>query len=220
MTNTRMTPHDQKVRSLASDYSTKGYVVVVNPQPSELPVDLAGYQPDLIATRGTETVIVEVKTSANRLPIDRYRAIADRIAAHDGWRFILVTLDEPNQFDPPALPATLPDWREIRQKFLAVNTMVQQGLLEPAVLYLWSVVEVALRKRAESARIPVERFPNTRLLRHLYSFGEISVHEFDDLQTTLAYRDRVARGLTTVIDAAFVNKATTMVGNLLTKWAA
>lgn len=220
MTDPNMIAHDEKIRSLESDFSNKGYSVVVRPKASDLPFDLAGFQPDLMARRGAEGVIVEVKTSTTRLPVERYKAILDRIASHEGWRFVLVTLDGPVEIDPTTTSFNLPEWQEIQQMFLTVDTLIHQGLWEPAVLYLWSVVEVALRRRAQAVSIPIEGFPGTRLLRHLYSFGEISVHEIDDLQMTLDYRNRVAHGLKTAIDAEFVKKAASTVGNLLAKWAA
>lgn len=212
-------PLELKINQLASDFAAKGYTVVVAPKLTELSIDLGGYRPDLVAKRESEVVVVGVKSSTDRLPVEYYRSIAERIAEQKGWRFVLVTLDEPTDLAPPSLANHVPDWPQLEQRLKVVEEMVQQQLWEPSLLYLWSLAEAALRWRAAALRVPVERFPATRLLGQLYSYGEVSVHEFEDLQKTLEARNRIAHGLSATVESESVKRAVRSVGTLLTRWA-
>ncbi|NOK31716.1 hypothetical protein HMI49_00680 [Corallococcus exercitus] len=220
MNDKKSTAHNQKVLALAADFKSKGYVVHVEPQPLELPFELLGYRPDLVAIKGDEGVVVEVKASTERLSIDRFREIAERIAEHKGWRFVLVTLDEPTGVGSPAVLSQTPDWAGLQQRMKVVDDLVRQGLWEPAVLYLWSVIEAALRRRAEQVHIPVERFPATRLLDQLYSAGEISVKDFDGFRTVLHVKNQVAHGVMVIIEPGLLVRVTELTWGLLAKWTA
>lgn len=210
---------EERINELASDFAAKGYTVLVDPKRTELGIDLGGYLPGLLAKREGEVVLVEVKSSTDRLPVEYYRSIAERVAAQKGWRFVLVTLDEPAEIAPPSLAHPIPDWAQLEQRLTVVERMVQQQLWEPSLLYLWSLTEAALRRRAEALRLPVERFPASRLLAQLYSYGVLSIHEFEELQRTLEARNRMAHGLNAPIESESLKRAVASIRKLLAKWA-
>ena len=89
--------HDGVVQSLAQRFREDGYDVIVEPSPDELPPALRSFRPDLLARRGSEGVIAEVKT--RRPPSRKNWTTVERMAeatrAMPGWRFELTLITNP-----------------------------------------------------------------------------------------------------------------------------
>lgn len=213
------TSEKSTVESLAANYARNGFVVLEAPSASQLPFDLGDYRPDLIATRKDGTgLVIEVKSSASRVSVDRLQQLADEVARHPGWRFLLVTLDDVDARKIPTTEGELFDWPQLDQKLDQVNGLVEEGLLEPALLYLWSIFEAALRRRAIAQNIPVERLPANMLLRHLYSQGEVSVDQLDIFQEFLDKRNRLAHGGNDMLDPGFIRGLIEAVSAVVADW--
>jgi hypothetical protein len=196
------TAYDDKLEALALAYANDGYIVAKHPKTEELPFDLFGYVPDLIAKKDDCGLIVEVRTSASCTPVGHFRAIAEEIADHPGWRFVLVTVDESDAANLPGCAGDLPTWAQLTDKLKHIDALVADGLLEPGILYLGSVFEGALRKRALDQHIPIERFPPAMLLDQMYSQGEVSVNRIDSFHELMNLRDRIAHGANATINTA------------------
>ncbi|MDV3348106.1 hypothetical protein QGP82_05355 [Leptothoe sp. LEGE 181152] len=189
--------YNQKVEATAKELQEKGYDVIVEPSSDSIPFALGGYTPDLVAFRGNNGIILEVKESSARFSVDRFQELAERIAAHEGWRFLLVTLDDVTDSLFPNGDDGLPSWTTLQTKLASVETLIQNEMLEPALLYLWSCIEGLLRKQAMVQKLPIDRLPPVKLVNHMYSSGEISMDEFDVIRAALEKRNRVAHGLVT-----------------------
>jgi hypothetical protein len=210
--------HDEKLESLASDYARRGFVVVKEPSAKQLPFDLGEYRPDLVASKDSAGVIIEVKTSASRISVDRFQQVADEVSTHPGWRFLLVTLDDVDTREIPTTASELPDWAQLDEKLKRLDGMMAMPLLEPGLLYLWSIFEAALRRRAIAQNIPVERLPANMLLKHLYSQGEVSVDQVDVFQAFLEKRNRLAHGGNEVLDPEFIRMLIRSVKDVIEEW--
>ncbi len=101
---------------------------------------------------------------------------------------------------------------------IKLDTLIHNSLLEPALLYFWSILEAVLRKRAMSQNIPIWRFPEQNLLNHTFSSREISISEFDRFKICLDLRNKVAHGIVTTIDPHLLNLANTSIQSLVKKW--
>lgn len=211
-------PYDQKVESIANELSEQEYEVILEPSLDKLPFDLGSYKPDLVALKDKGGIILEVKSRHTKFSVDRFQELAERIAAHEGWRFLVVTLDDITETLLPKEPSDLPSVALLQEKTRQVETLIQSGMVEPALLYLWSTIEGLLRKRAIAQEIPIYRFPLIRLLDHMYSSGEISIDEFDLLRSTLEKRDGVAHGLVTSLTVSELEKLLTTTRYLIEKW--
>lgn len=214
------TEHDQRIDSLASSYRQQGFTVLREPSASELPFDLGGYEPDLVATKGDAGLIIEVKTTASRISVDRLQLLAQEVSKHTGWRFLLVTLEDVDSSNIPTTSSELPTWPQLMTKLQQVQALIAEDALEPAMLYLWGIFEAAVRKRAIAESIPVERLPASVLLNHMYSQGEISVDDIDLFREFMSKRNRVAHGASEPIDPTMVNLIFQSVSRLLTDWGA
>jgi REase_AHJR-like len=219
MNNTTQSLYEQKIQSTVQELLANGYQVSSHPLISDLPFDLGGYIPDIIATKGTEGIVLDIKPSLNRLSVDRFQDIAERVATHHGWRFLLVTLDDYSEKILPSSDDELPSWEELNARLVKLNTLIKDSFLEPAFLFLWSIFEAALRKRALIQNIPISRFPTNKLLNHTFSSGEISISEFDLFTSFLEVRNRIAHGIVAPIDSEILKSANISVHNLVGKWS-
>ncbi|MDD2815865.1 MAG: hypothetical protein PHP00_09015 [Thiotrichaceae bacterium] len=209
--------HDQKVESLANELLQKGYKVTVEPLVTDLPFKLGNYRPDLIASKDKGGIILEVKTN-QRFSVDRFQELAQKIAEHEHWRFLLVTLDDVTKNLLPESDDDLPSWNELSAKTESISALIQQRMLEPAVLYLWGTIEAMLRKRAIVQKLPIERLHVVTLLDHMYSSGEVSMSEFDSFKSILDKRNRVAHGLVTSLKATELEDCLSMTCSLIEQW--
>lgn len=218
MSESIKTLHDQKVESASKELSNIGYSVMIEPESTGLPFDLGNYRPDLIAFKDNGGIILEVNANRSRLSVDRFQEIAETIATHDGWRFVLVTPDDVAEKLLPEGKDDLPSWGDLQAKIENIENLIQQAMVEPALLYLWSAIEALLRKRAISQNIPIERFPAIKLLNHMYSSGEISMQEFDLVKSIFEKRNRVAHGLVTSLTSNELIDPLAMTRSLIEKW--
>jgi len=183
----------RKISEIAAQYERDGFVVAVEPHPSAVPFDLGGYRPDLLASKGDEHHIVEVRESGKHLSVDRFQELAEEIGRHGGWRFFLVTSDD---VSPDGIPTSSPllSWKDLWEQSRIAPKLLELGAHEAALLSLWAIFEGMLRLQATRISLPIERFPTSGLLDHLYSHGELSMKQYDRAIEVLALRNAVAHG--------------------------
>lgn len=218
MNSPAKTAQDEKLDSLTATYEQQGFTVLRKPSSDQLPFDLGGYRPGLIATRGETGLIIEVKTTTSHISVDRFQALAQEIARHPGWRFLLVTLEDVDSLGVPTTAPELPTWSQLAMKLRQAESLIAEGALEPALLYLWSIFESALRRRAIVQSIPVERLPPAALLNHMYSQGEVSVQDIDLFREFMGKRNRTAHGANAAIDLAWMELVFQAVSRLVDDW--
>jgi hypothetical protein len=202
-------------RRVALRYQQQGYQVVVHPSADQLPFDLDGYEPDLIATRGDEKLIIAVRPSVMRGSIDRLIEAADRVRTSPPWQLLLVTEDDvPGELLPGA-DLVLPDWDEIHRR-LAELDRVGEG--SARLLLTWAVLEAALRRHAFDSALPIHRLPTSALIKQLYTQGELPADHFETLIRLLDQRNRVAHGFSFDATTGEVVQLLFIIRNLLEFW--
>ena len=183
-----------RLQGIAEKYRSQGFEVIIEPSKSLIPFDLGNYCPDLIARKGLdEGYIIEIKNSIAKISVDRYREIAEIVAQHHGWRFLLITGEDISSDDPQD-DSELLTWEQMLQRQEQAQRFLAMGEVEVAFFYLWGVLEAAMRRQARQIAIPIERFPANSLINHLYSQGELSMEQFDQVRVIQAIRDRLIHG--------------------------
>jgi REase_AHJR-like len=208
--------YEKKIKSIIQELSENGYKILT--EISNLPFDLGRYHPDLIAVKNNEGIILDVKTSPDRLSIDRFQDIAEQISSHEGWRFLLVTLDDVSEKILPSHQNDLPSWNDLKARVHNLDTLIQSSFLEPALLFFWGILEAAMRKRAIKQNLPIWRFPTNKLLNHIYSSGEISISEFDLFKACLELRNKSAHGISIAIEPETLKSAYHSIQALVEQW--
>ena len=107
----------RRIRAIASDYRIRGYTVLEEPSPEQLPDFLAGYSPTMVAHKGgdsAESVVIVVQ--ARQRPGKEYRVgeLAELLRTKPGWKFELALVETEALVDTPntAIPFGRDDIRD------------------------------------------------------------------------------------------------------------
>lgn len=165
---------------IAEEYRREGYVV--ESPPGDLGVEL-------VATRGRETVAVQVKR--NRFDVADDADLVRRAAAvnaRPGWRFDLVVLERSPPFRDPQEPSD----EQFEELLRRVEKAKETGLNEMALTFACASLEAALRRARNETDASSTA---TELLNAGYSNGLMTPQEFDTARRAWELRNRAVHGL-------------------------
>lgn len=185
----------EQIALVAENYRAEGYDVVVAPGVAEIPFSLGGHRPDLLVRKGSDRVLVEVKSRADRLSFDRLHSVVEEVKRHPGWRFVLVTPQDIPGADLNGDDDDRFSWEEIESRTDRAQRLFDSGDSEAAFLGLWIAFERLLRLQVRQISLPVDRLAPSIMIRQLYSLGEISSEEYERAVECLKVRHRVVHGL-------------------------
>src|SRR5215469_8061361 len=95
MTEVDSKEHLRAQRVIVHEYRKLGYNVIQSPKGKKLPEFLAGLSPDIIATKGDDRVVIEIKRADTLKGSNDLTELAARVAEMPNWRFELHTLEAP-----------------------------------------------------------------------------------------------------------------------------
>jgi uncharacterized protein YutE (UPF0331/DUF86 family) len=186
----------QRVQEVAQEYRARGYEVIIEPQPDQLPDFLQQYCPDILARGQNETVIIEVKSRMSLAKSLYLRQLAETIQQHPNWRFELVVTNPPDE-----TPLTDEVWtlskQDISNRLNKTDELLKANFEEAALLFAWSITEATLRLLADKEEIPLRRHDPLYLLKQLATYAVISREEYNFLLQVLKIRNAVAHGFKT-----------------------
>lgn len=183
----------QQLERIAEEYRSKGYDVLVEPSGRDLPRFLGDHQPDLIARRGDERLVIEVKSSASEAERDRVRFFAERIESEPGWKLVLIATS-PTEELLPGERLSLLSQPEIGQQLEQARSLLASGHGETALLLAWAAIEGQLRTMAMEEGIQLPRPDTPTLLRQLVSLGLVDREQHRLLTDANRSRGAVAHG--------------------------
>ncbi|HVG07938.1 MAG TPA: hypothetical protein VNM67_09545 [Thermoanaerobaculia bacterium] len=183
----------QRIERVAEEYRTKGYEVLVEPSGSDLPPFLGDHRPDLIARRGDERLVIELKPSPSQAEPGRVRSLAERVQREPGWKLVLIALSPAEEL-LPGEQLSLLDSPEVEQHLAHARGLLEAGQPEAALLLAWAAVEARLRVLAKQEEIPLPRPGTLTLLRQLVSLGIIDREQHRVLSDAFKARSAVAHG--------------------------
>jgi Holliday junction resolvase len=176
--------YEEVIRELAGSYEARGYAVQVN---AKVGPPSAKLKADLLAKRGGETVLVEVKLATSGAPSDALRQYAE-LARQEGWRFVIAIADSKN-----VETVEIPSVDEVRAKIVEAKKIKPKS--DAASLMAWAVLEAAARfALARSGHRVVRSKPPTALVQELAGLGRLSTKEERELLAFAAKRNRLAHG--------------------------
>jgi uncharacterized protein YutE (UPF0331/DUF86 family) len=190
MTTTQMA--QEKIESLAAEFRTSGYKVVIRPSVDDLPSFLKQFRPDIIATSPEGNLVVEVK-SYPRFDAEEARELAEVVEQNPGWRFDVMLLGPPVAPDVPAQEELLGD-EQVTRMLENAEILSKEGHFEAAGLIAYSALETILRRRARIAAPQIERQSSARVLKELYSLGKIHPDTFEKLLPLMEFRNALTHG--------------------------
>jgi len=198
MATSSATLERERLLQLAEEYRNQGYEVYFHPSLEDLPNFLKNYRPDMIARRGNEAVIIEVKSRRSLSSSSRQylQNLAQSVEQHPGWRFELVMTNPEDAVYPPEAEGSL-QASEIETRLQIARQLATQHP-ESALLYSWSLAEASLRLVAENEGVIVQKLDPHYLVKQLVTEGVISRSEYQVLMNALSLRNVVAHGFKTV----------------------
>lgn len=215
ITDTIESPEAKKIRELSESYVRAGYEVS-----DRLPFALTDHHhPDLVAKKDDHGFIIEVKSSAKRLPVERLDSIAKEVAQHEGWRFLLVTAEDVAGEELPGVDAPSMSWTDISAGIDQALRLFDGGEQSAAYVILWIAFERMLRLHVTHLNSPIERLSQSVVIRHLYSQGELSMEQFDSALACQSTRNRVVHGLESPELSESFRQLEQLVRELLAEWA-
>jgi hypothetical protein len=183
----------QRARALAEEYRSRGYEVIEEPSPAQLPDFLSGYHPDLLVRKDDEATIVEVKSRSSLAKDPRIRELARLLQAKPHWNFELVVVGEGEQFNAPE--GARPFEREdILRGIEAAERLLESGFSEAALLIAWSTSEATVRLLTEEEGIILDRPNPLYILKQSVMNGVISRDDYNFLANAVKYRNALVHG--------------------------
>ncbi len=183
----------QRAQELAQEYRSKGYEVIPAPSPEQLPDFLGEYRPDLLVRKGSESIVVEVKTRSSLAKNPRLRDLARVLHATPGWKFELVMVREKEKLNAPegARPFARED---VSGRLETVEELLDTGSPEAAFLLGWGALEAVVRLLAEEEQLTLDRISPSYLLHQAVTNGVISREDYALLLRAMKYRNALAHG--------------------------
>lgn len=186
---------EKTLAQVAKQYEDEGYSVQVRPSGDVLPPFASDYSVDLIASRGNENVIVEVKRNQRAVQADpRLRQLAEKVNAQPNWRFDLVVVDAQNSVERFLEGASEPSLTQIEKMLDRAQSISHGGDIQSAYLAAWAAFEAAMRQATNDGEWYGPIAPRERMAA-LFSNGIVSREEFDTLKRAYAVRTQIVHGL-------------------------
>ena len=207
--------HGTAIQSLAARYRQEGYEVVIEPRESELPEALRPFRPDLLARRGDELVVAEVKTRRPRGDAwHKVERLAEVARSLPNTRLDLVVLDD--TADGPEAAGREWGAPEVTRALAQAEDLIERGATAPALLLLFAALEAQLRAKAVLEGISVPARGVGPLISALTIEGVLSRKDYRALMDALAVRNAVAHGVSpdTPPDRVALRRLVTLVRNL------
>lgn len=178
---------------IAEDFRHRGYEVVVQPTAEQRPSFLADLVPDIIAHRGDEHLVVEVKRTPSSDDRDRLNAMSSLVSAHPGWRFVVMAPPPKEQLLPGESLSVITQ-EAIERRLEEARTLENTGHPEAALLIAWAAIEASLRLLSYREGISLARPDTGTLLRNLSSEGLLDRVTFQRLNELFKRRSALAHG--------------------------
>jgi hypothetical protein len=186
-----------KINQLAKEYRKKGYKVYINPSyPAALPSFLENYQPDLLAKKGREYIIVEVKSSLTLSRANYLENLARAIENHEGWRLELVVtnpikdkITEEIEGEYATLSLT-----DIEKRLNDIRNLTNQKFVEASFLLAWATTEAVMRHTLLIAGLDYREKRPVANIKTLYSYGLLDKSDYELLLSLNKNRNIIAHG--------------------------
>lgn len=181
--------HEERVSELKLSLTAEGYSIE---KPGTLPN--LPFEPDLVARRGEEILVVEVTGWHESDRKRRLSSMAEAIRLIPHARFKIASLLPPiRTFYPETVYSYSRD--EYAQRISEGHDLLEKQHAEAALLILWATVEGIMRDEAErlDPGMPLKRSP-AELIEIALSLGIVEEDEEDTLRRALQARNVYAHG--------------------------
>lgn len=180
---------------IAKQYEADGYTVIRNPRKELMPFDLEGYVPDILATRGDENILIEVKTSRARVNTEKLFKVSKIVQSYPGWKFSVVTVNEDDISEFKG-PYPSPDIAQITKTLSVIEINLRHPstfvfIIPPMWICYVSILSMSLRHD----EVEVSGLSDQSILNASYSEGIINHEELELSKEFLSIRNFCAHNI-------------------------
>jgi len=211
---------EQEVNRIAGEYRSEGYDVVTHPGAERLPAFATDLGVDILATRGDEKVLVQVRRDRGEVEADqRVQRLADVILANPPWRNDLVILQTDDPIKRAIREVGEPSPEKIAEMLDSIESLLKtydsashlpnlrNAIGNSALVMAWAALEAAMRHVCREIELYIPKYTPGDLLRTLYSNGVLSREQFEFLRETMRIRNEIVHGLNSqAIDIEIIQK--------------
>lgn len=177
-------------RQTAEEYRRQGYEVTVDGELDFLP----GVRADLIARKGDEVKVIEVKSRSSLAAAQHFTELVESVEARPGWGFELILAPEPERLVGSQLARSL-DQEGIMRRLGEAQQLVDAGHAEAAFVLAWMSCEAALRHLIELEGVVDERITAASYaIEQATHLGAISLEIYDRLSEFVKQRNTIVHG--------------------------
>ena len=186
-----------RAKSLADRYRRKGYEVIEEPSPDQMPDFLAGYHPTMILRKGEESIVVEVKARESLIGYPKLGDLADLLRSKPGWRLDLALVATGDRIDIQR-DSCLVTREDVLRIVEESERLLADGFAEAAFLRCWTAADAIVRIiLEEEGEEPPGNVPSSAALSQIMWEGLIHREDYERLRDILRYRNTYAHGFTT-----------------------
>lgn len=192
----RIAAHNEEdaIRQLRAIYEPKGYEVVAEPKPGQLPDFVGNFRPDALLLGPGRNIIVEIKKFRSPAAKNaQAAALAKATESRPDWEFLLILL-KPETVGWDA--RNLPDRDGIVAMIKAASLRLPDDSEQARFLQAWLLFEAAARQavaQLEDHPRP-ESMPTVAVIERLGSHGLIEDDEVRELESLADVRNALTHG--------------------------
>jgi hypothetical protein len=191
-----MTNGYRSERLIAKRYEEQGYVVAIEPPASAFPFPLGNYKPDILATKGDDKLIIEVKSAGAGSNPDAYFHLDQEVQRHPGWKFLLVTVSDADLQEQASGKTHSVDLAKIQEYLRNIDQVAEKPELAILLLPgLWTAYMSALRLLAWHDGIDGESYSDLSFLNKTYTLGLLSYDEYESSKRLMKLRNHALHNL-------------------------
>ena len=180
------------VSKIAEDYQRRGYVVTVAPQTASMPFYLGNCRPDILAVKGRERLLIDVKLEGVR-DVGACLRLAKEVQKKTGWRLLFATVPAVDTLENSAIDARGMDVDGLRARLGDIDASPWEDRSAPLILTrLWVAYVAALRMFALQQGVEGSGDTDFDRLNMAYANGLISIEEYEAARALMALRDQAA----------------------------
>ena len=178
------------VLKTAEEYRRKGYEVTIEEHLDFPP----GFVADLVARKGDDTRVVEVKSRASLAANPRIGEVARILETKPGWSFDLILVGEPEKLESPA-GAKAYDREGIAARIQEAEELLRLAHPDAAFLAAWAACEAAVRLLVSEEGITSDSITTpSYVLEQATYLGLISREEYSNLTELQKHRNAIIHG--------------------------
>ena len=199
--------YQNQVEIAAIQYTQEGYKVSVNPTQDLLPTFLREFKPDIVATKGRDKVIVEVRAKGKIRQVDYWKRLEQITDEHPEWRVEIISEPQISQTARVA-PNDLLSTPALRDRIVLAERLTDSGEFDMAILAAWIAIEGLLRRLVIENDLVLDASSIPALASNLTSEGIINRVSYFKIMKLLQDRNRIVHGLKSErINASIVKQA-------------